>query len=70
LLATGVSGLTAAERRAVALAATALTNRQIAEELFLSVRTVEIHLTNAYRKLGVSRRSELAAALTAADATT
>jgi DNA-binding CsgD family transcriptional regulator len=67
-LPTGVSGLTAAERRAVALAAADRTNRQIAEELFLSVRTVEIHLTNAYRKLGVARRSELAAALAAADA--
>ena len=67
-LPTGVSGLTAAERRAVVLAAADRTNRQIAEELFLSVRTVEIHLTNAYRKLGVARRSELAAALAAADA--
>jgi DNA-binding CsgD family transcriptional regulator len=66
LLPTGVSGLTAAERRAVTLAASGRTNRQIAEELFLSVRTVEIHLTNAYRKLGVARRSELAAALAAA----
>ncbi len=67
-LPTGVSGLTAAERRAVVLAAADRTNRQIAEELFLSVRTVEIHLTNAYRKLGVSRRSELAAAVAATDA--
>jgi DNA-binding CsgD family transcriptional regulator len=65
---TGVSGLTAAERRAVTLAANGQTNRQIAEELFLSVRTVEIHLTNAYRKMGVARRSELAAALAAAAA--
>jgi DNA-binding CsgD family transcriptional regulator len=63
LLPTGVSGLTAAERRAVVLAAAGRTNRQIAEELFLSVRTVEIHLTNAYRKLGVARRAELAAVL-------
>jgi DNA-binding CsgD family transcriptional regulator len=64
LLPTGVAGLTAGERRAVVLAAGGQTNRQIAEELFLSVRTVEIHLTNAYRKLGVARRSELAAVLT------
>jgi DNA-binding CsgD family transcriptional regulator len=63
LLPTGISGLTAAERRAVVLAADGHTNRQIAEQLFLSVRTVEIHLTNAYRKLGVARRSELSAVL-------
>lgn len=63
--ATGVSGLTAAERRTAALAATDKTNRQIAEKLFLSVRTVEIHLTNTYRKLGIAGRSELATALAA-----
>ena len=59
----GAAGLAAAERRAATLAAADRTNRQIAEELFLSVRTVEIHLTNAYRKLGISRRAELAAVL-------
>jgi DNA-binding CsgD family transcriptional regulator len=67
VLPTGVSGLTASERRAVSLAASGRTNRQIAEGLFLSIRTVEIHLTNAYRKLGIARRSELAAALAAVD---
>ena len=38
-------------------------NREIAEALFLTRRTVEMHLTGAYRKLGVSRRGELPAAL-------
>ncbi|HET9518515.1 MAG TPA: LuxR C-terminal-related transcriptional regulator [Actinoplanes sp.] len=62
----GLSGLTSAELRAVTLAANGRTNRQIADELFLSVRTVEIHLTNAYQKVGVARRSELAAVLATA----
>ncbi|GAB2919644.1 helix-turn-helix transcriptional regulator [Streptomyces heilongjiangensis] len=51
--------LTRAERRTVELAARGLTNRQIAEALFVAVRTVETHLTHAYRKLGVGNRKEL-----------
>ncbi|WP_431930807.1 LuxR C-terminal-related transcriptional regulator [Micromonospora sp. RP3T] len=45
------------------LAATGLTSRVIAERLFLSTRTVENHLQRVYSKLGVTRRSELRAAL-------
>ncbi|MDX6356752.1 MAG: hypothetical protein QOF98_3655, partial [Streptomyces sp.] len=51
--------LTRAERRVVALAADGHTNRQIASKLFITVSTVEQHLTRAYRKLRVNRRSDL-----------
>jgi DNA-binding NarL/FixJ family response regulator len=48
------------EKAVARLAQAGRTNRQIAEELFLSVNTVESHLAHAYRKLGISRRRELA----------
>ena len=43
--------------------ASAPDRREIAQALFVTPRTVEVHLTNAYRKLGISSRSDLAAAL-------
>jgi DNA-binding CsgD family transcriptional regulator/tetratricopeptide (TPR) repeat protein len=52
--------LSPAERPVVEMAARGATNRAIADALFLTVRTVEYHLTNAYRKLGVTGRSGLA----------
>ena len=55
--------LTEAERRVARLAADGRHNKEIAAELFLSVGTVERHLTNAYRKLGVRSRTELAGRL-------
>lgn len=55
--------LTAMERRVAGLAADGASNRSIAESLFVTVRTVETHLTSVYRKLGVSRRTELGAVL-------
>jgi DNA-binding CsgD family transcriptional regulator len=58
-----VESLTPSERRIAALAADGLTNRQIAQNLFLSVKTVESHLRGAYRKLDISSRSGLGAAL-------
>ncbi|MEV3874368.1 LuxR C-terminal-related transcriptional regulator [Streptomyces sp. NPDC049906] len=61
--------LTAAERRIVELAAAGHTNAQISSVLCLARRTVESHLTNAYKKLRITRRTQLAAAL-AADART
>lgn len=61
--ASGVDSLTPSERRIVELAATGLTNREVAESLFLTMKTVEWHLTRAYAKLGVAGRDDLAAAL-------
>ena len=51
------------ERKVAELAITGMTNRDIAETLFLSVRTVESHLRTIYRKLGVSNRTSLARAV-------
>ena len=52
--------LTPAERRVAELVAAGRTNREVAETLVLSVHTVEAALTQAYRKLGVRSRTELA----------
>ena len=56
-------GLTKQETRVAGMAARGLTNRQIAEALFLTRRTVELHLSGAYRKLGIAGRADLAGAL-------
>lgn len=55
-----VSSLTPGERRVVDLAIAGDTNRQIAQKLFVTVKAVEWHLSNAYRKLEISSRAELA----------
>jgi DNA-binding NarL/FixJ family response regulator len=52
--------LSETEERVAALAVEGRSNRQIAAELYVSVRTVEAHLSHVYRKLGVRRRAELA----------
>ena len=62
---TGVEALTPAERRVCELAAGDRTNRDIAQQLFVTEKTVELHLTNAYRKLGIRSRFQLASALEA-----
>ena len=59
----GVAALTASERRVAGLAAGGETNRDIAQALFVTPKTVEVHLSNAYRKLGIRSRRELSAAL-------
>lgn len=56
------NALTPQEDAVSTLVATGLTNREVAAELFLSVKTVQFHLTRVYAKLGVRSRSELAAA--------
>jgi DNA-binding CsgD family transcriptional regulator len=60
----GAAALTPRQRQVCDLAAAGKGNRAIAQELFLSIKTVETHLAAGYRKLGVSARAELAAQLT------
>jgi DNA-binding CsgD family transcriptional regulator len=55
--------LTAAEQRVVELAAGGRSNKEISQALFVTVHTVEAHLTHAYVKLGVRSRGQLAARL-------
>ncbi|MEA2123963.1 MAG: hypothetical protein QOI80_745 [Solirubrobacteraceae bacterium] len=64
---TGIRALTPAERRAAELAAGGDTNSVIAGTLVVSLKTVEGHLHNAYRKLGVESREQLRAALAPVD---
>jgi ATP/maltotriose-dependent transcriptional regulator MalT len=61
---TGVEALTERERQVVDLAAQGMSNKDIAEALFVTLKTVEWHLHHAYRKLGVSSRTELTEILT------
>jgi DNA-binding CsgD family transcriptional regulator len=65
ILLTGLEALTASERRIAELAAEGLTNREIAQILFVTTRTVEGHLTNVFQKLDVQARTSLPAALAA-----
>lgn len=66
----GVDALTPAERRVAAMAVEGMTNREIAQALFVTLRTVEVHLTHAYQKLGISSRRELAPTLSGFGVTT
>ena len=59
----GVDALTASERRVAELAVRGLRNREIAEALFVSLKTVEVHLGRAYTKLGIKGRWQLPEAL-------
>jgi DNA-binding CsgD family transcriptional regulator len=59
----GVDALTASELRIARLAAEGLSNREIAQALFVTIRTVEMHLTHGYQKLDISSRTELPDAL-------
>jgi DNA-binding CsgD family transcriptional regulator len=57
------SRLTAQEMAVARLVAAGMSNRQVAGELFVSIKTVQFHLTHVYAKLGIGSRGELAAQL-------
>jgi len=59
----GIDALTASERRVASMAAGGMTNREIAQALFITLRTVETHLTTIYRKLDIAGRERLSEAL-------
>ena len=61
--ASGADALTPSERRIADMAAAGLSNPEIAQELFLTVKTIEMHLTRVYRKLDIGRRARAHAAL-------
>jgi DNA-binding CsgD family transcriptional regulator len=60
---TGADALTPSERRVAELAADGLTTPEIAQALFVTPKTIQTHLTHTYRKLDISSRRELPAAL-------
>jgi class 3 adenylate cyclase/DNA-binding CsgD family transcriptional regulator len=62
-LLSGVESLTASERRVARFAAEGLSNKDIAQALFVTTKTVEVHLSSVYRKLGIGSRTELPRAL-------
>jgi DNA-binding CsgD family transcriptional regulator len=62
----GIESLTPSERRVAGMAAEEMTNREIAQALFVTPKTVEVHLSNAYRKLEIANRRQLASALSSA----
>ena len=59
----GADALTASERRVARMAADGMTNRQIAQTLFITPNTVAVHLTHAYQKLDIQSRAQLTDAL-------
>jgi DNA-binding CsgD family transcriptional regulator len=63
VLQTGLDALTASEQRVAQLAADGMSNKQIAQTLFVTIKTVEMHLSHTYRKLEISSRAQLATAL-------
>jgi DNA-binding CsgD family transcriptional regulator len=67
LVLSGLDSLTPGERRVAQLAADGLSNREIAQNLFITARTVEGHLTHAYQKLTITSREQLPAALAPGD---
>jgi len=64
-LSSGVHALPPSELRVARLAAQSLGNREIAQALFITTKTVSDHLTSAYRKLNISSRDQLATAMNA-----
>ena len=64
-LRSGVDALTPSERRIAQMAAAGQTNMTIAQTLFVTIKTVEMHLTSTYRKLDIASRTHLAEAMDA-----
>jgi DNA-binding NarL/FixJ family response regulator len=60
----GLAALTRRERQVATLVSEGLTNRAIAQQLFVTEKTVEMHLANIFAKLGVSSRASVASAVT------
>jgi len=58
-----VLSLSEREREVASLVADGKTNREIAERLFLSEKTIETHMSRIFGKLGVSKRTQVAAAI-------
>ena len=63
LMLSGIESLTPSERRVAEMAADNMTNKDIAQALFVTPKTVEVHLSSVYRKLEITSRSQLPAAL-------
>jgi class 3 adenylate cyclase/DNA-binding CsgD family transcriptional regulator/tetratricopeptide (TPR) repeat protein len=63
----GIESLTTSERRVAEMASEGMTNRQIAQALFVTPKTVEVHLSSVYRKLGIGSRAQLTEALPPAE---
>ena len=55
--------ITASERRVAQMAATGMTNREIAQALFVTLKAVTLHLTHVYEKLAITGRTQLPGAL-------
>jgi DNA-binding CsgD family transcriptional regulator len=58
----GVEALTASELRVARMAATGMTNREIAQALFVTIKAVALHLTHVYEKLEIAGRAQLVGA--------
>jgi DNA-binding CsgD family transcriptional regulator len=63
LVLTGVDALTPSERRVARMAAEGMSNKELAQALFVTVKAVEVHLSSVYRKLRINSRGQLADAL-------
>lgn len=63
-LQTGLDSLTPSERRVAEMASGGLSNAEVAQALFVTVKTIEMHLSNVYRKLHIGARTDLREALT------
>jgi DNA-binding CsgD family transcriptional regulator len=65
IMLSGLESLTTSERRVAQMAAEDVSNKEIAQALFVTVKTVEVHLSRVYRKLDIESRRQLAGALSA-----